>query len=161
MARFAAHPVGGIEGPRALGFGNTQRVAAQALRRAIGFVDFQNTRHARGRGISKYGKSVRVLIGLLDVATTLDSKGKSANKSFTLKTKKGSSSAKFTFAMKNQDLFAKLHPLGFSKTQSTPALPMPVIVVLGDKSYLDQPLNAPPGRLILARGFSAAVASGP
>jgi hypothetical protein len=41
--------------------------------------------------------------------------------------------------MKNQDLFAKLQGLGFSKTQSG-SVSMPVIMVLDGQSYLDQPV---------------------
>jgi hypothetical protein len=85
------------------------------------------------------GKSVRVLIGSLDYSATLTAKGTTGDKAFALKSKSGSASAQFGFALKNQDLFAKLMDLGFSKTASNPSLNFPVIVVLDGVSYFDHP----------------------
>jgi hypothetical protein len=87
-------------------------------------------------GFSPAGKSVRVLIGGLDRTTTLTAKGKSSDKTFSLKFKPGATSAAFGYSLKNQDLFAKLQDLGFSKTQGNPSIDLPVIIVLDGSSHL-------------------------
>jgi len=91
-------------------------------------------------GFNPNGKTARVLIGGLDKSYTLTAKGKSTDKALSLKFKSGASSAAYTFAVKNQALFALLQPLGFSKTQSNPGLSFPVVIVLDGTSYLNQPL---------------------
>jgi len=63
---------------------------------------------------------VRVLIGLLDVAVGVNAKGHLGNAAFKLKLKRRGQRT-FTFTLTNQDLFAKLQGLGFSKTQSNRA----------------------------------------
>jgi hypothetical protein len=84
------------------------------------------------------GKSIRVLIGALDYSATLISNGTTGDKAFSLKGKAGES-AKYTFKLKNQALFAKLSDLGFTKLTNNPALDFPVIVVLGGQSFFDHP----------------------
>jgi len=73
------------------------------------------------------------------LGTTLTSKGQSADRTFALAGRPAAGSMKFSFALKNRDLFAKLQSLGFSKTQSNPNIIMPGIVVLGGASHLDKP----------------------
>jgi len=87
-------------------------------------------------GFTPTGKIARVLIGGLDVSETLSNKGASGDKSFSLRTKKGSSVATFSLLLKNKNLFASLKNLGFSKTQGNTSLDFPVIVVLDGTSHL-------------------------
>ncbi len=82
------------------------------------------------------GKSVRVLIGLLDKEFPLDAKGKSPDKSFALKSKPGATSATFTFALKKADLFEKLAGLGFEKHGTAVKIDVPVLLSLDGRSHL-------------------------
>jgi len=90
-------------------------------------------------GFFPAGKVVRILIGGFDTSLTLSEKGTSGDKSFSLRSKKGSSTANFSFAVKNRNLFVPLQSLGFSKTASNPSLIFPVIVVLDGTSHFANP----------------------
>ena len=88
------------------------------------------------------GKTVRILIGELDKTYTLNAKGDSPDNSFMLKGKIAGASAAFTFTLKKQSLFPMLENLGFSKTQSNPALDFPVVIVLdGASSFAHSAIN--------------------
>jgi len=90
-------------------------------------------------GFAPAGKVVRILIGGFDTSVTLDAKGTSGDKSFSVRSKKGSSTASYSFAVKNRNLFASLQGLGFSKTASNPVLNFPVIVELDGASHFTNP----------------------
>ncbi|HLX60679.1 MAG TPA: MBG domain-containing protein [Planctomycetota bacterium] len=90
-------------------------------------------------GFFPAGKIVRILIGGFDTSGTLNSKGTSGDKSFSLRSKKGSATASFSFTVKNRNLFTPLQGLGFSKTASNPSLIFPVIVVLDGTSHFASP----------------------
>jgi len=89
-------------------------------------------------GFSPAGKSVRVLIGGFVNSATLNEKGASDDKTFALRSKKGSATASFSFTVKNRDLFVPLQSQGFTKTAPNPALDFPVIVVLDGTSHLSR-----------------------
>jgi len=91
-------------------------------------------------GFNPTGKTMRVLIGGLDKTYTLSARGASADKALSVRIKPGATNAIFSFTLKNQALFALLQPLGFSKTQSNPALNFTVVVTLDGQSYLDRPV---------------------
>ena len=89
-------------------------------------------------------KAVIVAMGAFELNSTLNNKGKSADKSFSLtgKLKNGTfqnTAAKFQLTLKNQALFAKLSPFGFvNDNLAKPGLEVnvPVVISIDGNGYL-------------------------
>lgn len=90
--------------------------------------------------VDPVGKSVQILIGGIARTYVLKKAGVSDSKEFTWRPKKDGNSADFMFSLKNQNLFASLVDLGFTKTQNVAKLTFPIVLSFDTKNYLAQPI---------------------